>query len=363
MNNRERFFKALKLKEPDRVPYTDYFDVESVLKIGRYFVSDLPELKFAIDYTLDELERLYEAQFAFMRELDIDAVYQGFSSGEKRIPKSADHIKDRYGIVYHLSSHGESFVVDGPLRDANDLKKFKAMRPQNADFQILEYARKKVPELVFLFGMGDPFKWSWRLLGGMEKLLMAYIDNPEFSLKLARISTDFLKDVMEVAIEKGADVIFMDGDLASNKTTFMSPDHFRKFIKPFNSELCETAHKRGVPILKHSDGNIWPIVDDLLESGFDGLHPFEPNCMDIREAKEYLKAKACVLGNIDCGHLLPFGTEEEVIESVKDTIKKVAPGGGYILTSSNSIHPGCKPENVIAMFKAAKKYGTYPISI
>jgi uroporphyrinogen decarboxylase len=60
--------------------------------------------------------------------------------------------------------------------------------------------------------------------------------------------------------------------------------------------------------------------------------------------------------------LLPFGTEEEVDAVVKDTIQKVAPGGGYILSSSNSIHPGCKAENVITMFKAAKKYGTYPIT-
>ncbi len=363
MDNRERFLKALRLEEPDRVPYTDYFDVESILKIGKLFTSGLPDLKHAIDYTLDETYKLYDIQFNFMRELDLDAVYQGFSSGEKRIPERADIVKDRYGIVYQISFHGESFVVDGPVHDPSDLKKLKAMEPQDSDFRLLEYARKKVPEKVFLFGMGDPFKWSWRLLGGMEKLLVNYIENPDFCLQLARIATDFLKEVMEIAIEKGADVIFMDGDLADNRTTLMSPDHYRKFIKPFYHEICGNAHRRGVPILKHSDGNIGPILDDLLESQFNGIHPFEPTCMNIEEAKEHLKGRACVLGNIDCASLLPFGTEEEVIESVKDTIKKVAPGGGYILTSSNSIHPGCKAENVIAMFKAAKKYGTYPIQI
>jgi uroporphyrinogen decarboxylase len=49
-----------------------------------------------------------------------------------------------------------------------------------------------------------------------------------------------------------------------------------------------------------------------------------------------------------------------VIETVKDTIRKAAPGGGYILSSSNSIHPGCKGENVVAMFQTARKYGVYP---
>ena len=70
-----------------------------------------------------------------------------------------------------------------------------------------------------------------------------------------------------------------------------------------------------------------------------------------------------MLGNIDCSFLLPFGTEEEVEEAVRQAIKDGASGGGYIMSSSNSIHPGCKPENYIAMVKAARKYGNYPIRL
>ena len=116
-----------------------------------------------------------------------------------------------------------------------------------------------------------------------------------------------------------------------------------------------------MPIIKHTDGNLWPILNDLVEVGFDGIHPIQPQCMDIKEVKEQLRGKACVLGNIDCTYLLPFGSEEEVVATVRDTICKAAPGGGYILSSSNSVHPGCKGENVVAMFQAARKYGSYPI--
>ena len=115
--------------------------------------------------------------------------------------------------------------------------------------------------------------------------------------------------------------------------------------------------------MKHTDGNVWPILDDLLEVGFDGIHPIQPQCMEIQDVKKHLRGKACVLGNIDCTYLLPFGTKEEVAESVRDTLRKTAPGGGYILSSSNSIHPGCKGENVVTMFEAAKEYGTYPLQI
>jgi len=81
--------------------------------------------------------------------------------------------------------------------------------------------------------------------------------------------------------------------------------------------------------------------------------------MDIGKVKKYLAGRACILGTIDCRNLLPFGTEEEVEQAVKETIEQASPGGGYIITSSNSIHPACKSENYIAMVKAAHKYGIY----
>jgi uroporphyrinogen decarboxylase len=271
--------------------------------------------------------------------------------------------KDRYGIVYKVTKHGEPFPVDGPVKEPSDLKKFKAMIPDHADFAMLQFIRATLPERVVLLTLPGTFRFSWSVLGGMEKLLLHYVINPGFCLELARITTDFAKAVVEIAIKEGAEVIVLEGDLAFKTNTLMSPDQYRKFVKPFHREIVDTAHQMGVPIIKHTDGNLWPILEDLLEAGFDGIHPIQPQSMEIQKVKEHLKGKACVLGNIDCTYLLPFGTKEEVAESVKETIRKAAPGGGYILSSSNSIHPGCKGENVVAMFEAAKKYGTYPIQI
>ena len=98
----------------------------------------------------------------------------------------------------------------------------------------------------------------------------------------------------------------------------------------------------------------------LLDAGFDGIHPIQPQCMDIGQMKEDFGKRTCLLGNIDCGFLLVQGTPEEVRQSVKETIAQAAPGGGYIISSSNSIHPGCKPENYLAMVEAAREYGHYP---
>ena len=85
---------------------------------------------------------------------------------------------------------------------------------------------------------------------------------------------------------------------------------------------------------------------------------FPDNLVD-KQLAGILTGKMCVLGNIDCRTLLVNDTEEEVEETVKETIEKAAPGGGYIITSSNSIHPNVRPENYVAMVEASHKYGVY----
>jgi len=364
MNHRERFMTALKLGMPDRVPFFDLaFNEQSILNVGKHFTSHLPPLKPMVDCSPDEAIQFLDVQFQFIRELDIDAMSTVFYSGRRRMPGTGDLLQDRYGIIYKLSDHGSAYSVDGPVKDPSDLKKFKAMIPSPSDFRSLQYIREKLPDRFLLLTTPGTFRFSWSLLGAMEKLLLNYVINPDFCLQLARITTDFVKAIVEASIGEGADGIVLEGDLAMKTNTLMSPDHYRKFVKPYHREICETAHQRGVPIIKHTDGNIWPILDDLLEAGFDGIHPIQPQSMEIEDVKEHLKGKACVLGNIDCTYLLPFGTKEEVVASVQETIRRAAPGGGYILSSSNSIHPGCKGENVIAMFEAARKYGPYPITI
>lgn len=364
MDNRERFLAAIKREQPDRVPYFDLgYNEESIINIGKHFTSDIPEKKFLVDYAPEEAIQLLNVLVTFIRELDIDAINSVFFTGRARIPDTDDLLEDRYGVIYKMTEHGEPFPVDGPVKQPDDLKDFRIMKADRLDLLMLDYLRATAPERAVCVTLPGTFRFSWSVMGRMESLLHNYVINPEFCLQLARITTDFVKEIIELSIEAGADVIIMEGDLAFKTNTLMSPDHYRKFLKPFHHEACEIAHKRGIPIIKHSDGNLWPILDDLVEAGFDGIHPIQPQSMEIQDAKKHLRGKACVLGNIDCTYLLPFGEKEEVVDSVKETIKKAAPGGGYILSSSNSIHPGCKSENVIAMFEAAKKYGSYPITI
>lgn len=361
MNGNKRIMTALTLEQPDTVPLWELaFNESSIIGIAANFVDpdQLPEPKLAMD--MDEKERLQtlNALVTFIRELGVDGVTAIGLAPRTRLDES--HMRDAMGVVHHLSQMGEPMPVEGPIKDASDLKTYRMNKPEDADFLMLDVLRGALPGRAIAFDMQATFKLSWALRGAMKNLLMDYILNPALVHDLARMVTDYCLEVVDMAVAKGADFIVMDGDLAFNPGPLMSPAHYQEFIAPYHKQICDLAHDQGVRIIKHSDGNLTPLVPGLIEAGFDGIHPVQPQCMDIHYTKRDFGDRLCVLGNIDCSYLLVFGTQDDVRQNVADTIKAAAPGGGYILSSSNSIHPGVKPENYLAMVEAARDCGRYP---
>ena len=117
-------------------------------------------------------------------------------------------------------------------------------------------------------------------------------------------------------------------------------------------------------VIKHTDGNILPILDMIVDSGIDALDPIDPiSGLDIGDMKRRLGHKVALKGNVDCAHTLTNGTEKQVVEETISVIRKAAEGGGLIVSSSNSIHSGVKPGNYLAMWNAIRTYGRYPIRL
>lgn len=360
MNSKERIWAALNNEQPDKVPIFElYINESSIGKLAKFLRVEDVEVKTQRDRLGEESFEILDLYCLVIKKLELDATCTNFSTGIKNINKN--YIQDKFGTVYRLSEHGEPMPVEAAIKDYFDLKGFDMVsRLELKDFERVQYVIDNVGTNKSHFIMvTDPFKLSWRLRGGMQNLLIDYALNPQLVHGLARITTDFAIAAIDIAVGIAADVIVVPGDLAGEESTMISPQHYREYLKPYHEEMVVHAHQKGVKIIKHSDGNVWSILDDFVEVGFDGFHPVQPQSMDIRKVKEYLTGKACVLGNIDCRNLLPFGTEKEVEDTVRETIEKVAPGGGYIISSSNSIHPHCKPENYIAMVKATHKYGNY----
>jgi uroporphyrinogen decarboxylase len=361
---RERLLAALDLKEPDRVPhFENAYNEASIIGIAKHFTDRLPPVKPAAEMSPEELMMISDAFALFIDELDIDGVFaRVFERGEEL---GDGYFRDAWGITFKRNPHGQGYPMDGPVKSMTDLKSYRPPKiDPDVDFIMLNMMKSRFEgRRAVVFCSNDCFVTSWELRGGLEHLLVDYLENADLVHGITRVSTDFYKELFTEAIAAGADAILLGSDLAFNSNTLMSPAQFDEFIAPYLRELVDVVHEAGVKAIKHSDGNLWPILDRLIEIGFDGIHPIQPQCMDLKKVKDHCGDKVCLLGNIDCIELLPSGTEEEVEEAVKHAIKVAAPGGSYILGSSNSIHPGCKPENYIAMVKATHKYGNYPISL
>ena len=348
MNGRERIMTALNLGQPDRVPVWEMaFNNEPLFGIAAHY-TDVKQI---------QKPKGINALSIIARELDMDGITATTSAPWESM--DAQHLKDAMGVIYRRSEHGAPYPIDGPIKEPSDLNGFKLRPARESDFLMLDTLRANFPEKAIAFHMPATFKLSWSLMGSMENLFFKYILDPAFVHDLARMVTDHCLEIVDIVFKKGADFIACEGDLAQNQGSIMSPAHYDEYIGPYHKEICERVHKNGGKIIKHSDGKLTPLIPALLNAGFDGIHPIQPQNMDIGETKLEFGKKACILGNIDCSFLLVFDSPEDVRKSVKETIAAAAPGGGYIISSSNSIHPGCKPENYIALVEAAHEFGVY----
>jgi len=341
MHGYERFMAALRREQPDRVPIWELIVNRPVIE-GLYGAG--------LDYH-DFVER---------EDHDGLTIFE-----DQRIVERLDSstYRDEWGITWRVEDVDVPYPLAGPIETIRDLDQYTPPDP-DADHRLvtLEKAiRRFGGEKAIVFLSHDGFEFP-HYLRGMDNLLLDYIDDPELAHRLARMCVDYKKRVMDRALEMGADVALTGDDYAHRHGLIMSPTQFREYIKPYLKEMVDIAKQHEVPFIKHTDGDIWAIMDDLVEIGCDAIDPLEPIAnMDIGEAKRRYGDKLALLGNVDCGELLSRGTPAQVEEAVKETIAKGSVGGGHVLASSNSIHPAVDPANYRAMVDAGRRHGQYPL--
>jgi hypothetical protein len=164
--------------------------------------------------------------------------------------------------------------------------------------------------------------------------------------------------------QMGVDCIFDGEDLAGNSGPLFSPKAYMQYYAPPFQKFSELIHENKMLYLRHTDGNIMKFADEfLLKSGFDGYQSVDPSAgMNIKLIKEKYGSRITLMGNVDCGKILHLGTREDVIRSTKEVIQIASPGGGHILSSSNTIHSSVPLENFLQMLETARRFGNYPIS-
>jgi uroporphyrinogen decarboxylase len=359
MNGKQRILIALENREPDRVPlYIHGINEEPIIGIGKHLTDGLPQPRQFYQMNDEEKLKTLDTLFMIHEEYGVDGM-TSFEIGHET-ELDDDHAKDDWGVIYTRSPHGLPVPTGHPLKSPEDFTKYVAPEPKPEHLLLLNLAKDRFKDSKALFWlMRGTYVLSWRLIG-MENLMLKMFDDPKYVHQIAQLTLDFNLKQLELLHTAGLDVLVIEDDIADQNMLLISPEQFAEFINPYNRKIVEKAHSLGLKVVRHSDGNLWPILDLLIETGYDGLNPLEPQAdMGLRKVKDYCGNKICLLGNIDCKDLLPDGTVDEVDAAVKQAIEEAGEGGGLIICSSNSLHPGVNPENCIAMFEATKKYGLY----
>jgi uroporphyrinogen decarboxylase len=197
-----------------------------------------------------------------------------------------------------------------------------------------------------------------RCLRGAENLMTDFYLHPE---KLA-----VLRDaiVQEIAAQirgigaRGGDAVLLADDYGTQHAMLISPQHWRVFFRDSYAQLVEVIHAAGMHAWFHSCGHIRPIIPDLIEIGFDLLHPLQPSSMDLVEIAQTFGGQICFGGGIDVQSMLPTAKPEAVADEIQRLIDVLdGPQGGYLMAPTNSIMPDTPLENIEAMFRTAEKYG------
>ncbi len=194
---------------------------------------------------------------------------------------------------------------------------------------------------------------------GMYEFAYRLVDEPEAVLAQAQAMAEAAIERNRRQREGGIDVSLLCSDYCYNSGPFLSPAMFDEFVTPFLAMICKAGREDGLYVIKHTDGNIMPILGSLVEAGPHALHSIDPMAgVDIREVKRLVGDRVALCGNVHCA-ALQTGTVEEVIESAEYCLKYGGEGGGYIFATSNVPFKGMPPERYQLILDIWKKHRKY----
>lgn len=350
--NFQRMRRAmLRQGEGDRVPL---FEI-SIHQAMKAKILGRPILKLQ-----DEVEFWREAGYDFV------CIRSGVRSVVRGLhPAVKEWLRAKYG-----ESRSGTWVNEdsGLIRTRQDFHEFPWPRPDelggyNDYVSLDEYLQTMShclpPDMKLIVQLGYLFMGAWQIMG-FENFCIQLTDDPEFvQAVIDRLAVNQLT-VLETLLQHDCvGAIWMPDDLCYNSGPVVAPRQYRKYIYPWYVRLIERCHQANLPVGLHSDGDLARLLPDLVECGFDAIHPFEPPLNDIVEVKKRWGHRIAVCGNIDLKTTLIEGAPETVEAEVRDKAAQLAPGGGWLVGSSNSIPDFVPIENYRALLDSSLKYGRY----
>lgn len=377
MTSRERLLMAIRHEEPDRVPISP--------RIGA-FLNDyyghsgwMYELKAAQEFDFDPLiflgspypnyVRSLQASYEDLEDVRVELTIERHPEStlvRRRIQTPAGPLTDAYrqykgGIGYGASPnpHWEERLV----KDEADLAKLAFLLPQPtvSAFEPLAemveiVGERGLVQVTIESAIDHRAGWAYELVD----MMVAAYENPGFLRALLDLFHQNCLAETRCALEAGVPVIFTPWYFASLSAGW-SPRLYQEWFLPLIKEHADLIHDRGGLLHFYDDGKMTTILPWLKEAGVDIVSTLTPppvGDVELKAAKEMVGDRICLNGNIDLIYVMKMGTPEQIREAVRQAIVDAAPGGGFILGTSDSIRD-TELENVRAYFQAAHDYGDY----
>jgi uroporphyrinogen decarboxylase len=354
MTSRERVLSTLARRAIDRTPRLLYEE--------------------AIGYT-PSIERLLCEKCAPRTPRDyFDMDITGVTAEPSRLPRSrfedwlgasdgealASGQVDEWGVWWRAGTFHHFARVESPLRGIQDLARLREYPWPDLDQQYrFSGVKERVAELhgrglaVAAFA-GSVFEQSW-YIRGLEDLMMDLLAAPEVAHYFFERTAALQQFAAEQFARAGVDIIITGDDVAGQQGLLMSAETWRKFLKPrlAATVLAVKRANAGSYVFYHSDGNVEPLIPELIEIGIDILNPIQPECMAPAAIKRRYGDRLSFWGTVSVQQTMPFGTPAEVRAEVRARIREVGRGGGLILAPAHVLGPETPWENIVAFFEAA----------
>ena len=349
----ERVIAAVNHRQPDRLPI-DYIATPE-------FNTDLKQ-HLGIDD--DELLR---------RELGVDIRRVGprwrgpdDMTGAPGVSASG---KDFLGVVWkpiqnEFGTYNE--IAVHPLAHATTVKEIEAYPWPSLDWFDFSHVKDDIDRLnrdhryaITLF-VGGAFETPW-YMRGMERFLMDLVECPDIAEAICQHVTDFYQARALRALEQSdgrIDICGSGGDIGTQRGMMLSPDLWRRHIKPYSTRLIRSFKDMGLTTFYHSCGSIVPVIEDLIEMGLDILDPIQPKAtgMDAENLKTRFGDRLAFHGGIDEQELLPHATPDQVRSETQRVMSILGSDGAYIVCPAHAIQPDTPPENIVALYQTANSY-------
>ncbi len=358
---------------PDRVPLVEpgIYTAAKERFLGRPIRSLRDEAEFWARAGYDSLQVT-----AGMREI-VDAAIHHSGTGQYEAPageSEAVHAAKAYAVSrlggQRLTSQLEAGerhwapTHTGVIADEKDFDEFPWPEPQDINYTTFEEARSALPPGMKIIPFAGAIFSTVSLMMGMENFFIQLAQGqPLVEAIFERVGAFQLSVVENLLAFEMVGAIWINDDMGASTATLVNPKYYRRYVFPWYERIAERVHAKGLPLMFHSDGCIYAILEDLVRIGFDAIHPIEPKAMDIRRVREMVGPGVCLIGNVDLAFPLGTGTPDDVEAAVCDLMRTMAPGGGYCLSSANSIPEYVPYENWLALRNAGLRYGKYPIQV